>query len=80
MLLRIIVSFGFALALVGTLAIESTAQSSCSGWYAICRQRCVGMKIGCGHCDELMATCRKTGCWTEGKQYGSKKHCNLKKS
>jgi hypothetical protein len=80
MLLRIIVSFGFALALVGTLAIESTAQTSYSGWYATCRQRCVGMKIGCGHCDGLMETCRQTACWTEGKQYGSKRHCNLKKS
>jgi len=79
--MKIIVSCGFALALLlGTLALEAAAQTSCGGWYPICRQRCVGLKIGCGHCDQLMETCKRTGCWTEGKQYGSKKHCSLKKS
>jgi hypothetical protein len=77
-MLRIAALCGFALALLGTL--EASAQTSCSGWYPICRQRCVEQKISCGHCDDLSATCRRTGCWTEGKNYGGTRHCGLKKS
>jgi hypothetical protein len=79
-MLKIFVSCGFALALLGTLAIEAAAQTSCSGWYPICRQRCVEQRINCDHCDELLATCKRTGCWREGKNYGRARHCNLKKS
>jgi hypothetical protein len=78
--MKIIVSCGFALALLGTLALEASAQTSCSGWYPVCKQRCVQQNISCGHCDDLLATCRRTGCWTEGKNYGGARHCNLKKS
>jgi hypothetical protein len=77
---KIVVAYGFGLALLGTLALEASAQSSCSGWYPVCRQRCIGMKIGCGHCDDLLATCKRTGCWTEGRNHGGARHCNLKKS
>lgn len=79
-MLRIVGSCGFGLALFGMLALEASAQTSCSGWYPICQQRCVAQRISCGHCDELLATCKKSGCWREGKNYGSKLHCNLKKS
>ncbi len=79
-MLKIAAFCGFALALLGTLALEASAQSSCSGWYPICRQRCVAQGISCGHCDDLLATCRSTGCWTEGKNFGRKRHCGLKKS
>jgi hypothetical protein len=78
--MKTIASCGFALALLGTLALDAAAQTSCGGWCPICRQRCTGMKTGCSHCDELMERCRKTGCWTEGIKYGRQRHCNLKKA
>jgi hypothetical protein len=77
---KIVVACGFGLVLLGTLALEASAQTSCSGWYPVCRQRCITQKIGCGICDELMATCRKTGCWREGRNFGGQRHCGLKKS
>ena len=79
-MVRTLALCGLALALLGTLTMEVAAQTSCSGWYPICWQRCVAQKISCGHCDDLLATCRSTGCWREGKNYGGKQHCNLKKS
>jgi hypothetical protein len=79
-MIKVIASCGFALVLLASLAFEASAQSSCSGWYPICQKRCVAQGISCGHCDDLLATCRSTGCWTEGKNYGSRRHCNLKKS
>jgi len=79
-MLRISVLCGFALVLLGALTMEVAAQTACSGWYPICKQRCVAQNINCGHCEELMATCKKSGCWREGKNYGRKLHCNLKKS
>jgi hypothetical protein len=77
---KIIVSCGFALVLIGTLALEASAQTSCRGWYPVCRQRCVAQNIDCGHCNELLAKCKKTGCWREGKNFGRRLHCRLKKS
>jgi hypothetical protein len=77
---RIAVLGGLALALLGTLTVEVAAQTSCSAWKAVCLTRCPSLKIGCAHCDDLLATCRRTGCWTEGKNYGNARHCNLKKS
>jgi hypothetical protein len=79
-MLKIAALCGFALVLLGTLVVDASAQSSCGGWYPICRQRCVAQGIECGHCDELLATCKRTGCWKEGKKYGGARHCNLKKS
>jgi hypothetical protein len=75
---KIIVASGFAVALFGTLAMEAAAQSSCSGWNAVCRQRCG--QANCQRCDQQMAGCRKTGCWTEAPKFGGGKHCNLQKS
>jgi hypothetical protein len=79
-MLKVAVLCGLTLALLGTLALEASAQTACSGWYPICRQRCVQQRINCDHCDDLLATCKKTGCWKEGKNYGGTRHCNLKKS
>ena len=79
-MMKLVVSCGFALALLSTLALGASAQTSCSGWYPICQKRCVAQKISCGHCDDLLATCKQTGCWREGKNYGGAQHCNLKKS
>lgn len=76
-LLKITVSFGFALALVGTLAMEATAQSSCSGWNSTCRARCG--KASCPYCDEQMRNCVRTGCWAEAARFGGARHCNLQK-
>jgi hypothetical protein len=48
--------------------------NSCSGWNAICDSRGGGAR-----CDAQMSACLKSGCWTEGAQYGSAKHCGLAK-
>jgi hypothetical protein len=79
---KIIVSWGFALALLGTPGIEASAQTSCSGFYAICQQRCVasGSTRDCPICKDHLRTCRSTGCVTEGRKWGGKTLCNLKKS
>jgi hypothetical protein len=69
---------GFSLTLLGTLALEAAAQTSCSGWNATCRQRCARAKCSC--CDDNLAQCKQMGCWQEWPQYGGKKHCGLKKS
>ena len=71
---KIIVCCGFALALLGTLAIEAAAQSSCSEVFA----SCVANRGG-GVCSERMAICKRTGCWDRNQQHGGR-ICNLKKS
>jgi len=75
---HVIVVGGLGLALLGTLALEAAAQTSCSAWQVTCRERCRG--AGCQQCIDKMAECRKTGCWLEGPQYGGKNNCKLKKS
>jgi len=77
-MLKIVVSCGFALAMLGTLALEATAQSSCSGWNALCQQRCG--QPNCPRCAQQMANCRRTGCWTTVPKFGGQTFCNLKKS
>jgi hypothetical protein len=79
-MMKIVVACGFALALLGTLALEAAAQTSCRGWNAECRKRCG--KANCPYCDEQKSSCGKTGCWTEGRlgDFPGKRHCNLKKS
>jgi hypothetical protein len=73
--MKIIVCCGFALALLGTLAVEVAAQTSCSGWESTCRSR-----GGTTYCNDQMSICKRTGCWTEVKRVGGAKHCGLKKS
>lgn len=77
-MLKFIIASGFVAALLGTLALEAAAQSSCSGWNAVCRERCG--KANCPRCVEQMSNCRKTGCWTVVPKWGGGTHCNLKKS
>lgn len=76
--MKTIIACGFALAAFGLLSLEAAAQTSCSGWNATCRERCG--KPSCPRCASQMSSCKKTGCWTEGANFGGRKHCNLKKS
>ncbi|HEY7552378.1 MAG TPA: hypothetical protein VH913_23000 [Hyphomicrobiaceae bacterium] len=79
---KIVACCGFALALLGTLALEASAQTSCSAFYAICQQRCVasGKTPDCSICKEHLRSCKRTGCVTEGRKWGGNTLCNLKKS
>jgi hypothetical protein len=72
--MKIIVSCGFALALLGMFAIEAAAQSSCSAENKLCLSRGGGTR-----CAERMVSCKRTGCWEHIAKYGGR-ICNLKKS
>jgi hypothetical protein len=84
--MKVLVSCGLALTLLGTLALEAAAQGSCAGSYNRCKARCPQWskepvaKCAADHCAPKLATCRRTGCWTEGPLYGGGTACNLKKS
>jgi hypothetical protein len=71
---RTLISCGFALALLGTFALEAAAQSSCSAENSLCLSRGGGER-----CAERMKDCRRTGCWAHIPKYGGQ-ICNLKKS
>lgn len=75
---KIITSCALALMLVGGLAFEAGAQSSCSGWHATCQSRCKSSG-DCSYCANQMASCKSSGCWKEGAKFGGAKHCGLKK-
>jgi hypothetical protein len=75
---KIVASCVLALALLDTFVPAASAQTSCSGWNATCRERCG--KASCPRCVEQLRNCKKTGCWTEAAQYGGGKHCGLNKS
>ena len=78
--MKVIVACGLGLALLGTLAIDAAAQTSCSGWRAKCLERCKQSgTANCPYCSQQTSNCRKTGCWTENANFGGAKHCNLKK-
>jgi hypothetical protein len=78
---NLVLACGVAVALLGAWAMEAAAQSSCGGWNAVCLKRCAAMgKTDCPTCRANLATCRKTGCWTEIAKFGGASHCNLKKS
>lgn len=86
-MMKVVGSLGFALALLGTLAVEAAAQSSCAGFFSQCSARCrepsrtePAAKCITDHCTPKRNSCRATGCWTEGAKYGGGKACNLKKS
>ena len=81
MLTKIIVSCGLTLAVLGTLALDAVAQSSCSGWNSTCRARCAERgDPNCPRCAQQMNNCKKTGCWTEAPDRGGRQHCSLTKS
>lgn len=78
---KAIVACGFALVLLGTLAMEAAAQTSCSGWNATCVSRCKQRgATSCPYCAGQLSNCRKSGCWTLHPDFGGATHCNLKKS
>ncbi len=63
----------------------ASAQSSCSGFQSSCAKRCKqrlpdDKNCVSDHCTPKLAECRTTGCWQEGRLYGGKLTCNLKKS
>src|SRR5262245_31283168 len=58
------------LALLGPLALEAPAQSSCGAFFSQCASRCktrapTDKNCVSDHCSPKLATCRKTGCWQE---------------
>ena len=60
---------------------------SCQALFSQCRSRCAepwrkepAAKCVRDHCTPKLNTCRRTGCWTEGANYGGGTHCSLKKS
>lgn len=55
----------------GRLRVAQGA-TTCSAWKAICESRGPG-------CDAKFRQCLKSGCWTEGAQYGGSTHCGLAK-
>lgn len=73
--------------LLGTAALDTAAaQSSCRGFFSQCSARCANnpkgeskAKCTADHCSPKLSTCRRTGCWTEGAQYGGQTHCKLAK-
>ena len=73
-MMKAFVCCGFALALLGTLAVEAAAQTSCSSENSLCLSRGGGKR-----CAERMNNCRRNGCWEHLPKYGGR-ICNLKKS
>ncbi len=75
----------FAVMTVVTFSAEVVAQDSCAAIFSRCKARCPEWskepiaKCAADHCSPKLATCRKTGCWTEGPRYGGGTVCNLKK-
>lgn len=61
------------------------AQSSCAGFQSVCAKRCAerapdDRNCVSDHCTPKLGECRSTGCWQEGRLYGGKLSCNLRKS
>ena len=83
---RIVVLGWLAAALLGSLALGAAAQSSCQAFYSQCSSRCQNVtheppaKCVRDHCGPKLASCRRSGCWTEGAQHGGLTSCDLKKS
>lgn len=84
--MRTIFAVGSLLVLLGLIAVEAQA-SSCQTLFNQCSARCVNnakghtqAKCTADHCRPKLATCRRSGCWTEGAAYGGGKTCNLQKS
>ena len=61
------------------------AQTSCSGFQSMCAARCkerAPTDATCvdDHCTPKRKACLSSGCWQEGRIYGGKETCKLKKS
>lgn len=62
----------------------ASAQTSCSGFQSMCAKRCKqrapdDRNCVSDHCTPKLQECRSTGCWQEGRLYGGRETCNLKK-
>lgn len=80
-MIRAMASCGFALVLLGGLAMDAAAQTSCSGWNERCVKRCKESGAPrCNYCISEMGNCRKSGCWRRPPAYGGGTFCNLTKS
>lgn len=60
------------------------AAGSCSGTYNMCVARCKrdnpqDRACPSDHCAPKLATCKTSGCWQEGRRYGGKTTCDLKR-
>ncbi|MCB9999911.1 MAG: hypothetical protein KDJ20_01705 [Hyphomicrobiales bacterium] len=83
--MRLFLILGFLAFAVAAGADTSSAQTSCSGfqsmWAKRCKQRVPG-DANCvsDHCTPKLQECRSTGCWQEGRLYGGRETCNLRKS
>lgn len=66
----------FAVVTVVAFSAEIAAQDSCAALFGRCKSRCPEWskeplaKCTADHCSPKLATCRKTGCWTEGPRFG----------
>lgn len=85
MRMRFIFTLAVSIGLLGLLAPHSQA-SSCQSFFSQCAARCVNnakgetkAKCTADHCSPKLASCRQSGCWTEGAAYGGGTTCNLKK-
>lgn len=59
--------------------------ASCSSYQTMCANRCrqrAPQDANCvsDHCTPKLMTCKKDGCWQEGRQYGGQKTCGLARS
>jgi hypothetical protein len=85
-MLKTFLACGFAVALLGTLAVEVSAQTSCSGYFSQCQSRCKANAANPEACISRVcrpkfATCRTSGCYQETAGFGDgANHCGLKKS
>jgi hypothetical protein len=85
--MRAFVLLGAAAGLLVMLAAGADASTSCQSFFSQCSARCVNnakgeskAKCTADHCSPKLASCRQSGCWTEGNAYGGGTTCNLKKS
>jgi hypothetical protein len=70
-----------AFVLLAGAGMDVAAQTTCGGWNSTCVSRCKARGAAdCPYCSQQMTSCKKSGCWTESKQNGGAKHCNLGKS
>ena len=58
--------------------------STCQSWYNMCAQRCRerlpnDKSCASDHCAPKLSSCKQSGCWLEGAQYGGGKTCGLAK-
>lgn len=71
---RIFIAVAGAVAMVGVLAVSTTANASpfCNGWKNTCLKRCPDCSSSCA---AKASACESTGCFTEGAKFGGATHC-----